>query len=69
MAQGTLAGTSIANDTCAFGTAGESRVQQAMQHVKDVRAAALIQFHPGIAEARADLYGNALEVSPSKTAG
>ncbi|MDQ0189035.1 hypothetical protein [Alicyclobacillus cycloheptanicus] len=44
-------------------------MQQAMQHVKDVRAAALIQFHPGIAEARADLYGNALEVSPSKTAG
>lgn len=69
MAQGALAGTAIADATCAFGTSGEALVHQAMQHVKDVRASAVIQFQPGIAEARQNLYNKMPAMAQSGTEG
>ncbi len=56
MAQGQLAACTICNDAGAWGSRDEDRVLQAMQHVRDVRAAAVIQFNPGIQAARQALY-------------
>ncbi len=56
MAQGQLAATSICYDAGLLGSDGESKIRNAMQHVQDVRAEAIIQFHPGIQDARRNLY-------------
>lgn len=56
MAQGLLAAASICNDAGVFGTDGTKKEMEAIQHVKHVRSAALIQFHPGIEAARHALY-------------
>ncbi|WDL97655.1 NAD(P)/FAD-dependent oxidoreductase [Alicyclobacillus sp. ALC3] len=69
MAQGALAGTAIADAASSLGVSGEAKVQQAMQHVKDVRASAVIQFQPGIAETRQNLYDKTSAVVQSETEG
>ncbi|CAM4319013.1 FAD-dependent oxidoreductase [Paenibacillus alkaliterrae] len=56
MAQGQLAATSICSDAGIFGHNGESKVAAAIEEVHRVRASALIQFHPGIPEARRKIY-------------
>ena len=65
-AQGMLAGLSIAKRVRADRSDIHARVLDAMEHVRDIRQAATIQFHPGIAEGReamaaqyADHLGNA----------
>ncbi|UFJ39564.1 FAD-dependent oxidoreductase [Brevibacillus humidisoli] len=50
MAQGTVAGLSIADER---GRLGEpAKLQQAVQHVTEVRRQAIIQFHPAIEQGR-----------------
>lgn len=56
MAQGQLAAASICHDSGTFGKQGEQKVSAVVNHVHQVRSSALIQFHPGIAEARRKIY-------------
>lgn len=56
MAQGQLAGSTICNDAGVWGSHGKERVLAAIEHVNHVRSSALIQFHPGIIEARRSFY-------------
>lgn len=56
MAQGQLAATTICYDAGLLGANGRDKVLAAVQHVQHVRSTALIQFHPGIMEARRSLY-------------
>ncbi|MDP4095389.1 FAD-dependent oxidoreductase [Paenibacillus sp. P96] len=56
MAQGRLAAASITHAAGLAGADGERRVQEAIREVHAVRENALIQFHPGITGARAQLY-------------
>ncbi|MFC5469212.1 NAD(P)/FAD-dependent oxidoreductase [Cohnella suwonensis] len=56
MAQGRLAAASICNDAGLYGHEGEHKVANAIEEVRRVRASALIQFHPGIPEARRKIY-------------
>lgn len=56
MAQGRLAAISICRDAGVLGSDAEQIIQAAVQDVRQVRASALIQFHPGIVEARSSLY-------------
>lgn len=69
MAQGELAAVSICNDADVWGTRGKERVTSAMIHVQNVRSSALIQFHPGIGEARQKLYRMWEEAESGRTAG
>ncbi|QYR19499.1 FAD-dependent oxidoreductase [Paenibacillus sp. sptzw28] len=55
-AQGRLAAASICSDSGASGEEGERFVLTAEAEVHRVRSSALIQFHPGIAEARRSVY-------------
>ncbi|GIO60099.1 NAD(P)/FAD-dependent oxidoreductase [Paenibacillus cineris] len=56
MAQGRLAAATICGDTGLPGQHHEREVLEAMQDVRRVRASALIQFRPGIQEARDQFY-------------
>jgi len=56
MAQGRLAAISICCDAGVLGSEGERKVADAIDEVHSVRASALIQFHPGIPEARRGIY-------------
>ncbi|CAM4482136.1 sarcosine oxidase subunit alpha [Paenibacillus endophyticus] len=56
IAQGTVAGLSIAINAAAKKAPGEAEVKDAMAQVKRTRSEALIQFHPDIARSRAKLY-------------
>lgn len=56
MAQGRLAATSICNDAGVLGERGNNQSVEALEDVRQVRASALIQFHPGIQDARDKLY-------------
>ncbi|TYP78911.1 NAD(P)/FAD-dependent oxidoreductase [Paenibacillus methanolicus] len=56
MSQGRLAAASIGVDADAIGSGGDRIVAEAMEEVGRTRAAALIQFQPGIAEARRGIY-------------
>lgn len=51
-AQGTLAGLSIVKHASTTKSDVEIHVNEAIKHVKETRAAASIQFHPGINEGR-----------------
>ncbi|MBE3648927.1 NAD(P)/FAD-dependent oxidoreductase [Paenibacillus polymyxa] len=56
MAQGRLAAASMIHAAGLGGAGGEQRVQEAIREVHFARKHALIQFHPGITEARTQLY-------------
>lgn len=56
MAQGRVAAAAICRDAGALGKDREHNLHEATEHVRRVRAAALIQFHSGIPDARAQLY-------------
>lgn len=56
MTQGQLAGVSVCADAGVLGEHREAKLIAAMEHVRRVRAEALIQFHPDISEARSRLY-------------
>jgi len=56
LAQGELAATTICCDAGVLGEEGKSKLAAAMHRVRQVRASALIQFKPGITEARKSLY-------------
>lgn len=56
MAQGKVAGLTIARDLKALGKQSYEKVNEAIAKVKETRQNALIQFQPGIAEARQALY-------------
>lgn len=56
MAQGRLAGVTICGDAGVLGDRRDLMLNNAIEHVRRVRADALIQFHPGIANAREQLY-------------
>ncbi|WP_231109473.1 hypothetical protein [Paenibacillus polymyxa] len=56
MAQGRLAAASMLHAAGLGGAGGEQRVQKAIREVHFARKHALIQFHPGITEARTQLY-------------
>lgn len=55
-AQGTVAGLSIARELNALLDRADERIDAAILEVKETRRKALIQFQPGIEEARAELY-------------
>ncbi|WP_219838495.1 NAD(P)/FAD-dependent oxidoreductase [Paenibacillus sp. R14(2021)] len=57
MSQGRLAAASICYDASVLGDDGELKVVEAMEEVNHIRTTALIQFHPGITEARRTIYG------------
>ncbi|MGM0900482.1 MAG: NAD(P)/FAD-dependent oxidoreductase [Bacillota bacterium] len=52
MAQGTIAGLSIAKHACKNGTEIDQLLDQAMQNVRTIRQNAAIQFHPEIESGR-----------------
>lgn len=56
MAQGRLAAASVCGDAGVLGTRRESKLLEAAQQVRRVRSSALIQFQPGIADARERVY-------------
>ncbi|SFE62272.1 sarcosine oxidase subunit alpha [Paenibacillus algorifonticola] len=56
MAQGQLAATSICRDAGLLGSQSDTKIAEAKQKVQQVRASALIQFHPGIPKAREQVY-------------
>ncbi|MGZ7441354.1 NAD(P)/FAD-dependent oxidoreductase [Paenibacillus sp. TH7-28] len=56
MAQGRLAAAAVCGDAGVLGGRRESKLRDAIQQVRRVRASALIQFAPGIAEARERVY-------------
>lgn len=56
IAQGRVAGLSIAFSAAAEKAPGEAEIKDAMKQVKLTRQEALIQFHPDIARSRAKLY-------------
>ena len=56
MAQGEVAGLNIASKVIGENPAITERIERAIQNVKKVRAAALIQFHPEIEKDRETLY-------------
>ncbi|WP_141503333.1 NAD(P)/FAD-dependent oxidoreductase [Paenibacillus luteus] len=56
IAQGRVAGLSIAFSAAAEKAPGEAEIKDAMEQVKLTRHEALIQFHPDIARSRAKLY-------------
>lgn len=56
MAQGRVAAVTICRDAGALGKDQEQYLHEAMEHVRRVRASALIQFHSGIPDAREQLY-------------
>lgn len=56
IAQGTVAGLSIAADASAPNAPGEAALADAMRRVRRTRSEALIQFHPDIADTRERLY-------------
>ncbi|WP_243292147.1 NAD(P)/FAD-dependent oxidoreductase [Bacillus sp. FJAT-47783] len=55
MAQGTVAGYSIA-ENMGVSSLVEGKLQKALEHVRNVRHHAVIQFHPNIEEGRKKLY-------------
>ncbi|XID90301.1 NAD(P)/FAD-dependent oxidoreductase [Paenibacillaceae bacterium WGS1546] len=56
MAQGRLAGAAISDEAGAYRRDGERHVAEAVEEVRRARAAAPIQFRPGIPEARENIY-------------
>ncbi|MGE7826981.1 NAD(P)/FAD-dependent oxidoreductase [Paenibacillus sp. NPDC093718] len=56
MAQGRVAAAAICRDAGALGKDREHNLHEATEHVRQVRAAAMIQFHSGIPDAREQLY-------------
>ncbi|ANY69006.1 sarcosine oxidase subunit alpha [Paenibacillus sp. BIHB 4019] len=56
MAQGQLAATSICKEVGLLGEQSDTKLAEAKQKVQQVRASALIQFHPGIPKAREQVY-------------
>ncbi|SEK51728.1 sarcosine oxidase subunit alpha [Paenibacillus sp. cl141a] len=56
MAQGRVAAAAICRDAGVLGKGLEHTLDEATDHVRRVRAAALIQFHSGIPDAREQLY-------------
>ncbi|MFE6074994.1 NAD(P)/FAD-dependent oxidoreductase [Paenibacillus sp. NPDC057886] len=56
MAQGCVAAAAICRDAGVLGKDWEHNLLEAMEHVRRIRAAALIQFHSGISDAREQLY-------------
>ncbi|MCT1402080.1 FAD-dependent oxidoreductase [Paenibacillus sp. p3-SID867] len=56
MAQGRVAAAAICRDAGVLGKDREHTLDEATDHVRRVRAAALIQFHSGIPDAREQLY-------------
>lgn len=56
MAQGRVAAAAICRDAGAPGKDRERNLLEAIEHVRRIRAAALIQFHSGISDARDRLY-------------
>lgn len=56
MAQGRLAAAAVCGDAGVLGTRRESKLLDAAQQVRRVRSSALIQFQPGIADARERVY-------------
>ncbi|MFD1175889.1 NAD(P)/FAD-dependent oxidoreductase [Paenibacillus puldeungensis] len=56
MAQGRLAGVTVCSDAGTLGDRRDSMLHNAVEHVRRVRATALIQFHPGIPNAREQMY-------------
>lgn len=65
MAQGKVAALSACRDAGLLAGRGDAMLDEAMRQVRQARAGALIQFHPGIAAARERLYGRtALKQAP-----
>lgn len=55
-AQGTVAGLSIAHELNALGGRADEKLNEAINQTRETRRKALIQFQPGIEEARRELY-------------
>ena len=56
MAQGSVAAAAICRDAGVLGKDWEHNLLEAMEHVRRIRAAAMIQFHSGISDAREQFY-------------
>ncbi|WP_394236001.1 NAD(P)/FAD-dependent oxidoreductase [Niallia oryzisoli] len=66
MAQGKVAGLSIAAQRKTSSNRMDNQIQEAIENVKETRRKALIQFQPGIEDARSQLYHNFNEYSEAK---